>query len=90
MGIHTSPIIVTLVPCGITWCVCCPGTLGQQKEGKASRMAGNEAKAENTWFMEKQCKEDSSRGAADKIGTQNFEHCKNMKMTEYWNRSRVV
>ena len=53
-------------------------------------MAVNKVKAENTWCMEKQRKENSSRGVADKIGTQNFEYCENVKMTKYWNRSRVV
>ena len=75
---------MTLVPCGITRCVYC-AVPGQQKEGKASRMAENKAKTENTCFMEKQLKEDSLRGVADKIGTQNSEYCKNVKMTKYWN-----
>ena len=37
-------------------------------------MAGNKAKVENTWLMEKQRKENSSRGVADETRTQNFDH----------------
>ena len=53
-----SPISVTLVPRVITRFICC-AVPGQQKEGKANRMAENKAKAGNTWFMEKERKENS-------------------------------
>ena len=62
---------MTLVPRVITRFVCC-AVPGQQKEGKANRMAENKAKPGNTWFMEKERKENSSRAVADKTGTQNL------------------